>query len=166
MSIHPPKGPHPREAAAAELVSLLHRLGLSALVRDPETADVLAASPAAEEVILGAEPGLVSVVSARVGGHEVRVEAVRTGRNDARLFTPRQHEVAGALREGRTNLEIGRQFGISEHTVRRHVEEILRRLGVANRKAAAEELRRRQLAGLVPGTLAERHKDGGGTSKA
>ncbi len=156
-----PKPPHPRAEAAADLVALLHRLGLAALVRDPQTADVLAASPAAEEAILGAEPGLVSVVSARVGGHDVRVEALRTGRNDRHLLTPRQREVADALMEGRTNVEIGKRFEISEHTVRRHVEEILRRLGVANRRAAAEELRRRHQAG----TLAGRLQDEGGTAR-
>jgi DNA-binding NarL/FixJ family response regulator len=160
--MNPTNTPHSRTEAAADLVALLHRLGLAALVRDPLSADVLAASPAAEAAILGAEPGLVSVVSARVGGHEVRVEALRTGRTDRHLLTPRQREVASALMDGKSNVEIGQQFGISEHTVRRHVEEILRRLGVANRRAAAEELRRRHAAGTVAGRL----QDGGGTVRA
>jgi DNA-binding NarL/FixJ family response regulator len=162
MPMNPTKPPHPRSEAAADLVALLHRLGLAALVRDPLSADVLAASPAAEEAILGAEPGLVSVVSARVGGHEVRVEALRTGRKDRHSLTPRQREVADALMEGSTNVEIGQRFGISEHTVRRHVEEILRRLGVANRRAAAEELKRRHGVG----TPAGRRQDDGGTVRA
>jgi DNA-binding NarL/FixJ family response regulator len=39
--------------------------------------------------------------------------------------------------EGASNLEIARALTLSQHTVRHHVEEIYRRLGVRSRIAAA-----------------------------
>jgi DNA-binding CsgD family transcriptional regulator len=39
------------------------------------------------------------------------------------------------------NGDIAERLGISAHTVRRHMEGILRRLNVSNRAAAAKELR-------------------------
>lgn len=156
-----PLNPAGRERTAEELVALLHALGLAAVVRDPHSAQVLAASPSAETAILKSKPSLVNVVSTQVGGHEIRVEALRTRDEAAWELTPRQQQVAGALVEGLSNEAIGHRYGISPHTVRRHVEEILRRLGVPNRKEAATELRRRQLAG----TLAERPPDGSATAR-
>lgn len=133
----------PVDGIAQDLVALLHRLGLVAVVRDPDTAEVLASSPSAESVILGAEPGKVSVASVRIAGATIRVEAlpISTERIAVEL-TPRQVDVADLLQHGLRNQEIGARLGISPHTVRRHVEEILRRLGVANRTQAAADLRR------------------------
>jgi DNA-binding CsgD family transcriptional regulator len=52
-------------------------------------------------------------------------------------MTPRQAHVLQLLWEGATNAEIALGLGISEHTVRHHLEEIYRRLGVRSRTAAA-----------------------------
>jgi len=53
------------------------------------------------------------------------------------LLTDRQREVLAQIAAGRTNAEIGFALGISDGTVRKHVEHVLRRLGVATRTAAA-----------------------------
>ncbi len=53
----------------------------------------------------------------------------------ARL-TPRQREVLSWIERGETNAMIARRLWISEHTVRRHVENIFRRLGAATRTEA------------------------------
>lgn len=135
---------------ARELVALLHRLGLAVVVRDPETALVLAASPAAEAALLSAPPGRVSVASASIAGAVVRVEVVQLPSEQALVsLTPRQVEVADLLQHGLRNHEIGSRLGISPHTVRRHVEEILRRLGVSNRNQAAADLRKMR-RGITP----------------
>ncbi len=52
-------------------------------------------------------------------------------------LTPRQASVLQLLWEGASNAEIALALSLSEHTVRHHLEEIYRRLGVRSRAAAA-----------------------------
>ena len=51
-------------------------------------------------------------------------------------LTPRQNDLLRLLADGRTNTQIARQLGISEGTVRTHLENIYERLGVSSRTAA------------------------------
>jgi LuxR family transcriptional regulator, maltose regulon positive regulatory protein len=51
--------------------------------------------------------------------------------------TPREGEVLGLLAEGLTNRQIAERLVISEHTVHRHVTNILRKLDLPSRTAAA-----------------------------
>ena len=53
------------------------------------------------------------------------------------VLSPRELEVLGLVAEGRTNHEIARRLVLSEHTVNRHVANILRKLGLSSRTAAA-----------------------------
>lgn len=48
----------------------------------------------------------------------------------------REAEVAALLTEGASNIEIAKSLGISEGTVRKHVEHVFFKLGVRNRAAA------------------------------
>ncbi len=52
-------------------------------------------------------------------------------------LTPRQARVLQLLYEGATNAEIALALTLSEHTVRHHLEDIYRRLGIHSRAAAA-----------------------------
>lgn len=52
-------------------------------------------------------------------------------------LTPRQHEILMALKQGKSNKEIGRQLSIPEGTVKVHLKAIYRQLGVNNRTQAA-----------------------------
>jgi DNA-binding CsgD family transcriptional regulator len=52
-------------------------------------------------------------------------------------LTRRQSEVLHLLWRGSTNADIARSLSISEHTVRHHLEDIYRQLGVRSRLAAA-----------------------------
>lgn len=52
-------------------------------------------------------------------------------------LTRRQTEVLHLLWQGSTNADIARSLSISEHTVRHHLEDIYRQLGVRSRLAAA-----------------------------
>jgi DNA-binding CsgD family transcriptional regulator len=52
-------------------------------------------------------------------------------------LTAREREILEWLGQGKANSEIGVILGISTHTVKRHVERILSKLGVENRYAAA-----------------------------
>jgi DNA-binding CsgD family transcriptional regulator len=52
-------------------------------------------------------------------------------------LTPREEEILALLREGLSNTEISDRLYLSPRTVSTHVERVLRKLGVANRVAAA-----------------------------
>jgi DNA-binding NarL/FixJ family response regulator len=54
----------------------------------------------------------------------------------ARL-SPRELEVLGLVAAGLTNHDIAQRLVLSEHTVNRHVANILRKLGLNSRTAAA-----------------------------
>lgn len=60
-------------------------------------------------------------------------------------LTPRQYEVLDLLSQGLPNKAIGRRLGLSENTVRGHVQAILTALNVTNRGEAACIARRRGL---------------------
>lgn len=51
-------------------------------------------------------------------------------------LTPRQWDLLHLIARGRTNIQIARQLGLSEGTVRTHLENIYSRLHVSNRTAA------------------------------
>jgi DNA-binding CsgD family transcriptional regulator len=51
-------------------------------------------------------------------------------------LTPRQNELLRLLAAGHTNSQIARRLGISEGTVRTHLENIYDKLGVSSRTAA------------------------------
>jgi DNA-binding CsgD family transcriptional regulator len=51
-------------------------------------------------------------------------------------LTPRQNDLLRLLATGRTNTQIARRLGISEGTVRTHLENIYEKLGVSSRAAA------------------------------
>jgi DNA-binding CsgD family transcriptional regulator len=74
-------------------------------------------------------------------------------------LTPRQARVLQLLWEGATNAEIALALTLSEHTVRHHLEEIYRRLGVRSRAAAAN-LAARAVREAPREELDERSSDG------
>jgi DNA-binding CsgD family transcriptional regulator len=74
-------------------------------------------------------------------------------------LTPRQAGVLQMLWEGATNAEIALALTLSEHTVRHHLEEIYRRLGVRSRAAAAN-VAARALRGAPPNDEGDRCEDG------
>lgn len=59
------------------------------------------------------------------------------GVNGARQFTERQYAVLACLCQGDPNKVIGRKLGMTETTVKVHVREIMRKLGVSNRTQVA-----------------------------
>jgi DNA-binding CsgD family transcriptional regulator len=68
-------------------------------------------------------------------GGERRVAALQA-RRGAGALSAREHEVLGLVAEGRTNSEIAAALVVSEHTVHRHVANILAKLGCSSRAAA------------------------------
>ena len=54
-----------------------------------------------------------------------------------RELTPREREVLRLLADGLTNRQIAERLVVSHHTVHRHVTNLLRKLGLSSRTAAA-----------------------------
>jgi DNA-binding CsgD family transcriptional regulator len=65
---------------------------------------------------------------------------------DAEELTRREREVLRLVAEGKSDADIARELVLSPHTVHRHVANILRKLGLHSRAAAAAQAAR---AGLV-----------------
>ncbi len=65
-------------------------------------------------------------------------------------FTPRENEVLDELQLGRSNKVIAAELGLSENTVKMHIQRIMRKLGVQNRTEIVVRLARRNpLAGAA-----------------
>jgi pimeloyl-ACP methyl ester carboxylesterase/DNA-binding CsgD family transcriptional regulator len=62
---------------------------------------------------------------------------------DLGVLTPREQEVLGLVADGLSNPHIAVQLGLSEHTVKRHVANILLKLEIPTRAAAAGLVARR-----------------------
>lgn len=67
--------------------------------------------------------------------HQAYLDADRCRHPTARL-TPRQKDLLRLLAAGHTNSQIARRLGISEGTVRTHLENLYETLHVSNRTAA------------------------------
>lgn len=133
--------PSTPRALGAELAALLERLGVQAVVTDA-SGIVLAA---AHEILPQLKDGTLQpqeVVAVRLCGQSFCVVLPPGGGRAPTLdLTPRQRVVVELIAQGLRNREIADRLGISLHTVRRHVEALLRRLHVPTRAAAAVMLR-------------------------
>lgn len=116
------------------------REAMTRLVEETETA--VASFRAAEiwhpnrDQQTGQRPGLPTVAAppAPVGGV-------------TDLLTPREREVLERLASGGTNAAIAEQLFVTEHTIKTHVENILRKLHAPNRAAAVAQYLRQVPAG-------------------
>jgi DNA-binding NarL/FixJ family response regulator len=55
----------------------------------------------------------------------------------ASLLTPRELDVLKLVAQGLSNTDIAQRLFLSEHTIHRHLANILRKLGLSSRAAAA-----------------------------
>lgn len=75
---------------------------------------------------LGAEPDL----------KRLRAAFTSSGSTEDHALTERQIEVLTAVASGKTNRQIAEELYVSEHTVRRHLQNIFNKIGVTSRAAA------------------------------
>jgi DNA-binding NarL/FixJ family response regulator len=137
-----PEATETRQNLALDLAALLQRMGVTAVVRNPESQQTLAYTDDAIVRFRELGPEQFRREHVALCGVEFLVEtpAAKPGERLHGL-TPRQATILQLVASGRRNKEIAEELGISTHTVRRHVESLLRRLNVPNRAAAAVMLR-------------------------
>ncbi len=82
-----------------------------------------------------AELSQVSENASRTAAHETH--GIRISFSVSGAMTSRQREVLSCLRLGKSNKQIARELGMQEATVKVHIRQIMRKLGVANRTQAA-----------------------------
>lgn len=84
---------------------------------------------------VGTRPAALVFLEDQQAGYPRQEEIVRRWG-----VTVRQAEVACLLARRKTNVEIARTLGVSEHTARHHVEAVMGRLGVHSRRRVAAKL--------------------------
>jgi DNA-binding NarL/FixJ family response regulator len=84
--------------------------------------------------ILAGEPGFTRAI---IGGWLRRQRTCFTARRGVAALTDRQRQVLVLMRQGLADKEIGERLGIATATAQKHVTNILDRLSVTNRAAAA-----------------------------
>jgi len=82
---------------------------------------------------------------ARLCGDGVRERPEIRAAASASRLTPRQREVLALLADGASTTQIATTLGLAEETVRNHIRQLLRRLGVHTRLAAVAYARREGL---------------------
>ncbi len=65
-------------------------------------------------------------------------------------ITLREREILARIAKGRANKEIARELGIAEDTVKRHISNVLQKLGVNDRAQATAEAIRRGIVRIEP----------------
>lgn len=88
---------------------------------------------------------LAVIEQLRRGEPASAVAQAAAGDGSPQLLTPRQFEVLDLLCQGLPNKVIGRRLGLSENTVRGHVQAVLAALQVSSRSEAGFAARRRGL---------------------
>jgi DNA-binding CsgD family transcriptional regulator len=124
-------------AAFGDAVELLGRAGLPfeagrARIALAQTLRALGREDAARIELERARDGFAALGAA---GEEARAKRLLAGAGAAPL-SAREREVLGLVAQGRTNAEIAAALVLSEHTVHRHVANILAKLGASSRAAA------------------------------
>jgi len=125
-----------------DLFACLHAGAVSYLVKD---LDLNRLAEALQDVYDGKAaipPALVARMVERFHGTEPRFRTTAFDQLGPRL-TSREWEVLAALGEGLSTREIARRLGLEPSSVRAHITALVRKLGVADRKAAVELLRER-----------------------
>lgn len=128
-----------QEAASALLEAGVRGVALQDISADGLLSALLAVDAGLVVLHPDAAPGVV----ARAG-----IDRVAPAQATLDAFTPREREVLTLVAEGLANKMIARQLGITEHTVKFHLNAILTKLGAQSRTEAVVKATRMGLLAL------------------
>jgi DNA-binding NarL/FixJ family response regulator len=139
------RGPPTRDAIPTLLAA-----GVRGVLPDDSTAEeiVAAVEAAAAGLVVVSSDQVGDLVGSRAAGAPPRDFPSARGRSNAQIpaLTPREREILAMLAEGLPNKLIASRLGISDHTVKTHLEAIFDKLGASNR---AEAVARAVRSGLL-----------------
>jgi DNA-binding NarL/FixJ family response regulator len=125
--------PLERNLAHLDRQRLREAMGAEAFEAEYSAGRALDLASVADEVLQGMQSaGAAPLTDALVGE-----PGATTSRQAVSILTPRELEVLKLVAEGLSNQDIAQQLVLSEHTVHRHLANILRKLGLSSRAAAA-----------------------------
>ncbi len=137
------------EDVVVEVVDAAPEIAIVVLVRRIEAVGMVSAMEAGARALAHRScttDELVAAVSAAMAGQHWVSSALAGGLRGELLsemagtppkdLSPRELEVLTVMASGATNSQIGRSLGISQHTVRNHVQSLMRKLGVSTRTDA------------------------------
>jgi DNA-binding NarL/FixJ family response regulator len=112
-----------------------------------DLAGALRALGRADAAVHELERALESFAALGAAGEERRVAGLQASRDadGAGALSRREREVLGLVAQGLTNAQIAAALVLSEHTVHRHVANILTKLGSSTRAAAVARATELQL---------------------
>lgn len=120
----------------ARVVAALEAGAAGFLLKDAEADDLAVAIRAAAAGEVHLDPAVAGIVARRMRAGSGREGGGAPADALARL-TARERDVLARVAQGRSNLGIADDLGITERTARTHVSNILAKLGLASRTQAA-----------------------------
>jgi DNA-binding NarL/FixJ family response regulator len=119
-------------ADSEQFLRAIHRGVRGYVLRDASARDLVAAVRAVSAGEAVCPPRLMSVLFDVVSSQSAR------GSGNRQRLTRREEELIPLIGRGLTNKEIAAQLHLSEETIKSHVHRILRKVGVDDRRSAAE----------------------------
>jgi DNA-binding NarL/FixJ family response regulator len=110
--------------------------------------DPAPAGPPSLEEAHAADPGDTALAEPPRPIEIAQVPAPVVGTPGVEGLTPRQCQVLQRLRLGQSNKQIARELEMSEATVKVHVRQVMKRLGVTNRTQAAVAAMKQRVTGI------------------
>lgn len=110
------------------------------VVRDSDVDELIERIRAAAQDRALVSPEIAASLMSRVAAYAQIVTDADTGRKATAALTRREREVLALIGAGLSNPEIAQRLVIEVGTVKRHVHNLLRKLGVRNREDAAAHL--------------------------
>ena len=121
------------------------------VTRDVTVDGLVSAIRAAVRGELTCSPRMAAMLFQRVTALTNVAQTVRSARSLLASLTKREREIAAYLASGSSNKEIGHELHIELTTVKNHVHNILQKLQVTSRSAAAARVRVMSPAGDIQG---------------
>lgn len=126
---------------AEDLFDALRAGACGYLLKNIEAETLVSAVRAAAKGESAISPNMVDKLVSGIRGSDAQAKpslsAKLPSKGDAEVLTKRESEILGCLAKGLSNKEIARELDISESTVKIHVQNLLRKLGLSSRVQAA-----------------------------
>jgi DNA-binding NarL/FixJ family response regulator len=139
-----------RATPTRDAIPTLLAAGARGVLPDDATGEEIAAAveAAAAGLVVMSSDQVGDLVGSRAAASPPGEFPGTRGRSSVQLpaLTPREHEILAMLAEGLPNKLIASRLGISDHTVKTHLEAIFDKLGASNR---AEAVARAVRSGLL-----------------